>query len=86
MPQQGVAAHAPAKAWKPRHEASRHLDLCARRPLAGKTLAGVAAKAVGEFYFTSAAPELPSRHSWDWFRRLLEGLVLSTSGARAGKS
>ena len=31
--------------------------LCARRPLAGKTLAGVAAKAVGEFYLTSAAPE-----------------------------
>jgi hypothetical protein len=29
----------------------------ARRPVVGRTLAGVAQKAVGEFYLTSAAPE-----------------------------
>jgi len=29
----------------------------ARRPVVGRTLAGVAQKAVGGFYFTSAAPE-----------------------------
>ena len=39
------------------HFTKRPDIVCARRPLAGRALAGVAAKVVGEFCLTSAAPE-----------------------------
>jgi hypothetical protein len=55
----------------------------ARRPLAGRTLAGVASKVVGEFYLTSAAPERrPSKAVLDKVQAALDRQ--RSSGAFSG--